>query len=174
MLVRSEQCLHLPADIGGFVFPKNGHFALKGILITNFGHIDPGFKGHLKFTMINMGRNYFALEVGEAVACVVLFGMNSPASPPWKGTHDTDNYESHAKVLPRAFMDLDSTIWPAPGLDDTQLGKSSLPLELHRAQITDRRVSAFRVVEALDIVKHVCLCFIACPVRFVAGALGLQ
>src|SRR5262249_28055867 len=45
--------------------------------------------------------------------------------------------------------------WPAPGLDDTQLSKSGLPLELHRAQITDRRVSAFRVVEALDIVKHV-------------------
>jgi hypothetical protein len=30
--------------------------------------------------------------------------------------------------------------WPAPGLDDTQLGESSLPLELHRAQIPDRRV----------------------------------
>src|SRR2546422_11643350 len=35
--------------------------------------------------------------------------------------------------------------WPAPGLDDTQLSKSGLPLELHRAQIADRRVSAFRV-----------------------------
>src|SRR6476661_1263933 len=69
---------------------------------------------------------------------------------------------------------LDQFIWPAPGLDDTWLSKSGLPLELHRAQITDRRVSAFRVVEALDIVKHVCLCFIARPVRFVAGALGLQ
>ena len=32
------------------------------------------------------------------------------------------------------------TVWPAPGLDDTQLGESSLPLELHRAQIPDRRV----------------------------------
>src|SRR5262245_27748381 len=68
----------------------------------------------------------------------------------------------------------ESEEWPAPGLDDTQLSKSGLPLELHRAQITDRRVSAFRVVEALDIVKHVCLCFIARPVRFIAGALGLQ
>src|SRR5262245_62823602 len=67
-----------------------------------------------------------------------------------------------------------NSVWPAPGLDDTQLSKSGLPLELHRAQITDRRVSAFRVVEALDIVKHVCLCFIARPVRFIAGAVGLQ
>src|SRR5262245_9183564 len=75
-----------------------------------------------------------------------------------------------ATVVP----ELDTALWPAPGLDDTQLSKSGLPLELHRAQITDRRVSAFRVVEALDIVKHVCLCFIARPVRFIAGALGLQ
>jgi hypothetical protein len=33
-----------------------------------------------------------------------------------------------------------SLYWPAPGLDDTQLGESRLPLELHRAQISDRRV----------------------------------
>jgi len=28
---------------------------------------------------------------------------------------------------------VDSAIWPAPGLDDTDLSESSLPLELHRA-----------------------------------------
>src|SRR5690242_17699600 len=67
---------------------------------------------------------------------------------------------------PMAAAPMFLCMWPAPGLDDTQLSKSGLPLELHRAQITDRRVSAFRVVEALDIVKHVCLCFIARPVRF--------
>ena len=35
---------------------------------------------------------------------------------------------------------MEEVAWPAPGLDDTQLGESSLPLELHRAQIPDRRV----------------------------------
>src|SRR5262245_24517337 len=77
-------------------------------------------------------------------------------------------------LKPTVRLRKDGPNWPAPGLDDTQLSKSGLPLELDRAQITDRRVSAFRVVEALDIVKYVRLCFIACPVRFVAGALGLQ
>jgi putative tryptophan/tyrosine transport system substrate-binding protein len=33
--------------------------------------------------------------------------------------------------------------------------QSSLPLELHRAQITDRRVPAFRIVEALDVVEYI-------------------
>jgi len=42
--------------------------------------------------------------------------------------------------LERIQEKLDKPFWPAPGLDDTQLGESSLPLELHRAQIPDRRV----------------------------------
>jgi hypothetical protein len=65
-------------------------------------------------------------------------------------------------------------VWPAPGLDDARLSESSVTLELHRGQVTDRRVPAFRIVEALDIVKHIRLCFIARAVGFVAGALGLQ
>jgi len=70
VLVRSEQKLKLPSKLGGFVFPKNGHFAMKGVLITNFGHIDPGFEGHLKFTVINMGRESLNLAVGLPIACV--------------------------------------------------------------------------------------------------------
>ena len=38
------------------------------------------------------------------------------------------------------FRSVKRTRWPAPDLDDTQLGESSLSLELHRAQIPDRRV----------------------------------
>jgi hypothetical protein len=38
------------------------------------------------------------------------------------------------------FLEKQDAIWPAPDLDDTQLGESSLSLELHRAQIPDRRV----------------------------------
>ena len=112
VLVRSEQKLMMPSSIGGFVFPKNGHFALKGVLITNFGHIDPGFEGYLKFTVINMGREPLRLEVGLPIACIVLFDLSSPANPDWKSQsrHDTENYESHAKVLPRDFMDIEATV----------------------------------------------------------------
>jgi len=55
-----------------------------------------------------------------------------------------------------AFIAFNSSSWPAPGLDDTDLSKSGLPLELHRAKITDRRVPAFRIVEALDVVELPC------------------
>jgi hypothetical protein len=42
-----------------------------------------------------------------------------------------------------------------PVLDDTRLSQSRLALELHRAQISDPRVPAFRIVEALDVIEHV-------------------
>ena len=40
-------------------------------------------------------------------------------------------------------------------MDDTCLSSSHLALELHRAQISDRRVPAFRIVEALDVVEYI-------------------
>src|ERR1700730_18316848 len=52
--------------------------------------------------------------------------------------------------------------WIAP---DSRLGSSCLPLELYRTEISDRRVPAFRIVEALDVVEHICSCFIARPVN---------
>jgi hypothetical protein len=53
--------------------------------------------------------------------------------------------------------------WSVPGLGDTQLSKSGLLLELHRAQIVDRRVPAPWIVEAFDVVEYVRSCFVACP-----------
>jgi hypothetical protein len=48
-----------------------------------------------------------------------------------------------------------------PGLGDTQLSKSGLLLELHGAQIVDRRVPASWIVEAFDVVEYVRSCFVA-------------
>ena len=45
-------------------------------------------------------------------------------------------------------------LWPAPGFVDTRLSQSRLPFELHRTHITDRQVSAFGIVEALNVVEH--------------------
>jgi hypothetical protein len=39
--------------------------------------------------------------------------------------------------------------WPVPGLVDSRLSYTRLPLELHRALVSDRRVPASGIVEAL-------------------------
>src|SRR6201982_3003980 len=49
-----------------------------------------------------------------------------------------------------------------------------MALKLHRAQISDRRVPAFRIVEAFDVVEYISSRLVSGPVRFAPCALGLQ
>lgn len=107
-LVLSREQLKLNSEIGGFVFPKNGDFALKGLLFTNFGHIDPGFSGNLRFTVINMGRQAFTLRHGERIAGVTLFRLTSQTDK-YVPQH-TSTSETLARVLSRDFLDVETRI----------------------------------------------------------------
>src|SRR5688572_12383871 len=53
----------LPPDIGAITFPPS-RVAFRGLLVTNPGHIDPGYKGPMRFMAINMGRDAYVVEVG--------------------------------------------------------------------------------------------------------------
>ncbi len=57
---------------------------------------------------------------------------------------------------------------------DTKLGYMRLPLEVHGAEIAQRRVPACRVVEALDIIEHVRLRVIARSICLPADPFGLH
>jgi hypothetical protein len=62
--------------------------------------------------------------------------------------------------------------WAAPDSVDTRLSSSSLPLELDGAQISDRRVPAFRIIEALNIIENVGLCVFSRSVDSAWGPLS--
>ena len=64
--------------------------------------------------------------------------------------------------------------WPAPGFVDTRLSESSLLLELHRAQISNRRVPSFWIVEAFDVIEHVGLGLIARAINLPCCSLGFE
>lgn len=65
------------------------------------------------------------------------------------------------------------TKWAAAGSMDTDLSFSSL-FELYRADVAERRVSARRVVEALDVVEHVGTCLLTRSVHRACRALRLH
>jgi predicted type IV restriction endonuclease len=46
---------------------------------------------------------------------------------------DTQNPQQVFREFPVEAKRVDYALWPAPGLNDTQLSESCLPLELHRA-----------------------------------------
>lgn len=112
VLVVTREKLSLPDNIGGLMFPKNGRFALRGLMITNFGHVDPGYEGHLKYTVINFGSDSYRIEEGQRITSLVLFQLAARSSPTWSqiSRNDPDNISGHAKVLSRDFLDIEKRI----------------------------------------------------------------
>jgi deoxycytidine triphosphate deaminase len=105
-MVKLREAIALPSNIGGILLPKNGHSASKGLLITNFGHVDPGFNGYLKCTVINFGQDDYVLEVGQPIACLLLFRLDEDAYPDWSTSnrHGEQGEITHARVLSQHFL----------------------------------------------------------------------
>lgn len=86
--VITKETVNLPANIGGLMFPKSGGIAERGILITNTGHIDPGYSGCLRYAVINMGSELFALRKGDYLVKILFFELANQAKPSWSEIHE--------------------------------------------------------------------------------------
>src|SRR5205823_6027267 len=50
-IVTTREHLSLPPNIAAFGFPPS-HVSATGLLMTNPGHVDPGYSGQMRFTII--------------------------------------------------------------------------------------------------------------------------
>lgn len=62
----------------GFVFPSS-RVSIQGLLMTNPGHVDPGYNGSLHVTVINMGREPFSLQPGQSFLRAFIHKLDAPA-----------------------------------------------------------------------------------------------
>jgi deoxycytidine triphosphate deaminase len=93
LLTREE--IALPAGYAGLMFPKSSGLAERGILMTNFGHVDPGFTGKLRYAVINLGSEKYDIAVGHSIACLCVFRLTPAASPDWSlGRQHNPNRDS--------------------------------------------------------------------------------
>ncbi len=81
-VIQSTETVNMPADIAGFGFPP-ASVSSDGILMTNPGHVDPGFRGPLRFTVINMGREDFLLQAESPIVTLLLFRLPKPVEKGW-------------------------------------------------------------------------------------------
>lgn len=81
-VVTTRETLHLPDHVAALGYPPS-RVSFKGLLMTNPGHVDPGYVGVMRFTVINMGKDPYALKRGDAVATLLLFSMDFPAHTGW-------------------------------------------------------------------------------------------
>ena len=74
VVIRTREVLDFPNDIAAIGFPPST-MSGKGILTTNPGHIDPGYRGVFHITLINMGKNTYPLEKDKTIVTLLLFEL---------------------------------------------------------------------------------------------------
>ena len=78
------ESMEIPKDLVGFISLK---FSLKSKGLVNISgfHVDPGFKGHLIFTVFNLGPNTITLRYEEEAFLLFLARLEGEAS--YQGKH---------------------------------------------------------------------------------------
>ncbi len=72
----------LPDDVGGLLFARNEESA-KGLLVTNPGHVDPGFKGALTVRAVNLRRVAMVIHIGQPIFTLCLCMLPGPSDRPY-------------------------------------------------------------------------------------------
>jgi dCTP deaminase len=108
-VVTTLEVLHLPPDVAAFGFPPS-RVSFKGLLMTNPGHVDPGYAGVMRFTVINMAKDAYHLERGGQIVTLLIFRMNDAAHRNWSQRNPAGGrLPNHGDIsrLSRDFVNVD-------------------------------------------------------------------
>jgi dCTP deaminase len=81
-VVATKENLCFPSDIAAIGFPPSRVSSL-GLLMTNPGHVDPGYRGPLRFTVINMGSECYSLKKGDPIVTLLIMKLGSKPQADW-------------------------------------------------------------------------------------------
>jgi dUTP pyrophosphatase len=71
--------LAIPSGYAGFVQPRSGLAFKHGIMVVNSpGLIDAGYRGEVRVSLYNSGREPFTVAVGERIAQLVIQKVEEP------------------------------------------------------------------------------------------------
>ncbi len=104
-LIETREKISLGGRYGAFGFPP-ASVSRNSILMTNPGHVDPGYSGHLSFTIINMGRTPYNLKIGEVIVSLLVFDLGSLCAADYSQRRSgTTESSSIGKLLNRLAPD---------------------------------------------------------------------
>ncbi|UEG18721.1 dCTP deaminase [Pantoea ananatis] len=108
VILEVNEVFNLSKDISGIVFPKN-NLSKNGIIMTNPGHVDPGYNGILTLYLVNMSKQTFILREKDAVARLLLFKTSSITSG-YTGQAVTSIDQEQLNTMGKDFAGLDKRI----------------------------------------------------------------
>jgi deoxycytidine triphosphate deaminase len=117
VIVELQECLELSTEFGGLILPPN-RLSKTGIIMTNPGHIDPGYKGLLTVCLINMGAGNVSLKQFDTVATLLIHrlegvtaGYPTPAATGVTAEQLSKFAKDFADISSRSEKTLRNTIW---------------------------------------------------------------
>jgi dCTP deaminase len=88
VVIQTLERICLTSELAGFGFPPS-RISSQGILLTNPGHIDPGYEGHLHLTAINMAKEPFEFRRGDVIATVVIVELGTKPQRDFRARYGT-------------------------------------------------------------------------------------
>jgi dCTP deaminase len=85
-LLLTEEEVRIPPDVLAFISIKASK-KMTGLVNVSGFHVDPGFRGRLKFSVYNAGAEAIVLEVGERLFPIWFCQLPEPDQNPYNGTH---------------------------------------------------------------------------------------
>lgn len=111
-IVTTAEDLNIPSNVAAISFAPN-HIAMSGLLMTNAGHVDPGYKGKLRYTLINMGRDDFELSTGQDLVTLLFFELSHNPKADYSlrgGQAGGSPQRGQVNKLSKDFIDLEKQI----------------------------------------------------------------
>ena len=119
-LLYSEECVNVPPKVLGFISIK-AKVKWQGLINVSGFHVDPGFRGKLKFSVYNAGTRPIFLKYGQPLFSMWFANFEEDVEDPYEGDHkDQDG------ITPGDKREMSDGI-PSPAALDARLSR----MELH-------------------------------------------
>jgi dCTP deaminase len=166
VIIVTEERLVLPSDIAAIGFPPS-HVSINGLLMTNPGHVDPGYEGPMHLTVINMAKEPFALRKGDAIVTVLFFKLESEPRADWQARNgkpaparaptalarlssDFVNVELRAKLIARRTLATATLLSTVIAAVITFLGSQLSQYYSEKPQVEQLRQDQIRLEQSVD------------------------
>ncbi|HOX05888.1 MAG TPA: hypothetical protein PK280_05765 [Planctomycetota bacterium] len=92
-LLITEERVYVPEDAIAFISVRTGKKSQGLVNVSGF-HVDPGFKGRLKFSVYNAGSKDICLARGEPIFMIWYSDLDKPTSKPYANRAESDGVTS--------------------------------------------------------------------------------
>ncbi len=81
-VIQTAESFTLDESHTAIVLPVSS-VSIQGLLMTNPGHVDPGYTGPVHVTVINMGSQPFELRAGDRILRALIIGLDERVEKPY-------------------------------------------------------------------------------------------